>query len=172
MEFARSGPWLVTVIRTRMSSGDALGIFHRHIEVAVVSEHAGVHQLEFRAVLVAPAVLFHQLRVGKCGLRVLVQVLHVGVRGRAVQVVVALLDVLAMIALVAGQAEEAFFQDRIAAVPQRDGEADVLVAVADARDAIFIPAIGAAIARDRAENTPRRCRTGCSPRGPFPRRAR
>ena len=44
-----------------------------------------------------------------------------------------LLDVFAVIALFAGQAEEAFFEDGIAAVPESQGETDQLVAVADAR---------------------------------------
>ena len=64
-------------------------------------------------------------------------------RGRAVEVEVVFLDVLAVIALVAGEAEEAFFQDRIALVPQRDRETDRLVTVADAGQAVFVPAIGA-----------------------------
>ena len=92
--------------------------------------------------LVPPAVLFHQLRVWKRSLRVLVQVLHVGMRGGAVQIVVTLLNVLSMIALIARQAEEPFFQDRIAPVPHGYGEADVLMPVADSRDTILVPPVG------------------------------
>jgi hypothetical protein len=54
------------------------------------------------------------------------------VSGRTVDIEVLLLHVLAMIALVAVQAEEAFFEDRIAAVPHSDRKANVLMAVADA----------------------------------------
>src|SRR6185369_6582327 len=122
--------------------GSTLRVFYRHVEVAVVRKHARVHQLEFRTMLISPAVLFNQLRIGKRGLRVLVQVLHVGMRGGAVQIVVTLLNVLSMIALVARQAEEPFFQDRIAPVPHGYGEADVLMPVADSRDTILVPAVG------------------------------
>lgn len=48
-----------------------------------------------------------------------------------------------MIAFVAGEAKEAFLQDRVTAVPEREREADVLVTVADAAKPIFIPAVGA-----------------------------
>ena len=60
-----------------------------------------------------------------------------------VEIEVIFLHVLAVIALVAGQAEDAFFQDRVALVPQSQGEADHLLAVADAGQPIFIPAVGA-----------------------------
>src|ERR1700738_1607787 len=46
-----------------------------------------------------------------------------------------------MIALVAVQAEEAFFEDRIAAVPHSDRKANVLMAVADAGDTVLVPPI-------------------------------
>jgi len=112
-------------LRTVVSDGDpyqdvvgsTLRVFHRHVEIAVVREHARIHQLEFRAILVPPTVLFHQLSIGKRDLRVLVQVLHVGVRGSAIQIEVTLLNVLSMIALVARQTKKPFFQDRIAPVP-------------------------------------------------------
>ena len=78
----------------------------------------------------------------------------VGVR---VEIEVVFLHVLAVIAFVAGQAEDPFFQDRIAPVPQRQGKADRLVTIADAGDAVFVPAIGA--------------RTGMIVRKVIPRRA-
>ena len=93
-------------------------------------------------------------------------------RRRAVEVEVVLLDVLAVIAFVAGEAEEALLEDRVAAVPEREGEADVLVAVADAGDAVLVPAVGARAGVVVRADTPRRCRPGCSPRAPCPRRAR
>jgi len=63
--------------------------------------------------------------------------------GRAVQVEVAFLDVFAVIALIAGEAEEALFQEGVFAVPEGEGETDLLMAVADAGNAVFVPAIGA-----------------------------
>ena len=43
----------------------------------------------------------------------------------------------------AGEAEEAFFQDRIMTVPERQGKADVLVTVTEAGEPVFIPTVGA-----------------------------
>jgi len=57
------------------------------------------------------------LVVRKCGLRILVQILHVGMRGSAVEVEVIFLYILAMIAFVAGKPKKPFFQDRITFVP-------------------------------------------------------
>ena len=62
-------------------------------------------------------------------------------RRRGVEVVVALLHVLAVISLVAGQAEQPLLQDRIASVPERQREADLLMPVADAGDAVLVPAV-------------------------------
>ena len=76
-------------------------------------------------------------------LRVLVQHPHVGMGRRRVEVEVVLLDVLAVVALGPGQAEEALLQDRVLPVPQRQREADLLLAIADAGDAVLVPAIGA-----------------------------
>jgi len=51
-------------------------------------------------------------------LRVLVEVLHVGVGRRRVEVEVVLLDVLAVVPLAVGEAEQALLEDRIALVPE------------------------------------------------------
>src|SRR5262249_19132241 len=64
-----------------------------------------------------------------------------GGRGR-VEVVVALLDVLAVIPLDAAQAEEPLLQDRVAPIPEREGEAEVAAAVADTEQAVLAPAVG------------------------------
>ena len=62
-------------------------------------------------------------------------------RGRAVQVEVVLLDVLTVVPLGPGQAEHPLLQDRVSAVPKRGGEAQVLVDVADAAQAVLVPAV-------------------------------
>src|SRR5260370_25250136 len=64
-------------------------------------------------------------------------------RGSGIEIVIELLHVLAVIALLSAQPEQPFFQDGIAKVPERDGEAEELVPIADARDAVLVPAIGA-----------------------------
>ena len=63
-------------------------------------------------------------------------------RRRRVQVEVAFLAILAVVSFVAGETEEALFQNRIVPIPQCDREADLLVTVRDARDPVFIPAVG------------------------------
>jgi hypothetical protein len=77
-------------------------------------------------------------------LRVLVEKLHVRVGRCRVEIKVILLDVFAVIAFVAREPEEPFFEDRILAVPKRQGKADVLVAIANAADAVFTPTVSAA----------------------------
>src|SRR5262249_48756478 len=106
--------------------------------------------------LVAPAVLLGEIGVRKGCLRVLVQILHVRVGGRAVDVEVVLLYVFAVVALVAGQAEKAFFDDGVAPVPQGDGEADARVTVRKAREAVLVPAVGARSGLVVGEVVPRR----------------
>ena len=71
--------------------------------------------------------------VGVLPLRVLVEVLHVGVGRRGVEVEVVLLDVLAVVALAVGQAEQPFLQDGVPPVPQREREAEALLVVGDPR---------------------------------------
>ena len=120
-----------------------LRVFHEHVEIAVVVQDAGVEQFKLRRVFVATPVLLDELRVGEFPLRILVEHLQIGVRRRGVEVVVKLLRVLAMIALAVRQAKDAFLENRIFAVPQREREAEPLRIIADAGDAILAPAIGA-----------------------------
>ena len=64
-------------------------------------------------------------------------------RGRVVEIKVVLLHVFAMIALMGIEAEHAFLQDRITSIPKGKRETQILMTVADAGDAIFIPAVSA-----------------------------
>jgi hypothetical protein len=59
-----------------------LGVFGHHIEVAALVEHPGVREFKLRLVFTAAAVFFDESRVGKPGLRVLIERFHVGMRGR------------------------------------------------------------------------------------------
>ena len=95
-----------------------------------------------------------QLLIGKLRLRVLVQALHVGVRGRAIEVVVALLDIFSVIALLAIQAEETFFKDGIAAIPKRQCETEALVVIANAGDTVVTPTVGAEMRLFKREIVP------------------
>src|SRR5262249_8464309 len=110
----------------------------------VALEHAGVQQLILRCAPIAAPVLVEEGTVREGPLGILVEVLHVGVRRRGVEIEVVLLHVLAVIALGVGHAETALLQDRIAAIPQRERETEALVIVRDTGQAILPPAIGAA----------------------------
>src|SRR5262249_39509619 len=61
-----------------------------------------------------------------------------------VEIEVAFLAVLAMIAFRAGQTKQALLEDRILAVPQRQGKAQAALPVADPQQAVLAPAVGAA----------------------------
>ncbi len=60
---------------------------------------------------------------------------------RGVEVVVILLDVLAVVPLGTGQAEQPLLEDRVAPVPEGGGEDDELVAVAKPGDGVLAPAV-------------------------------
>ena len=120
-----------------------LGVLHEDVEVPVVVEDAGVEQLVLDLVPGTPAVRLHQVGVGKRRLRILVEILHVRVRRRAVEVEVVLLHVLAVVALAVGQSEEPLLEDRILPVPQGQREAEALLVVGNAGQAVFAPAVGA-----------------------------
>ncbi len=64
-------------------------------------------------------------------------------RGRRIEIEVVLFDILAVISLVTRQAENAFFQDGVALVPEGQGKTDILLPIADASQAVFVPAVSA-----------------------------
>src|SRR5204863_3156772 len=66
----------------------------------------------------------------------------------------ALLDVLAVVALLVGQAEEALLEDRVFAVPEGQGEAQAAFAVGQAEQAVFAPAVGPAVGVVEGEVVP------------------
>src|SRR5262249_33430129 len=123
--------------------GGGFGIFDDDVEVAVLPEGAAVEKLEFGILLRAAPIFRHQLGVRKSPLRILVQKLHVGVRGRGVKMKVILLHVFAVVPLVSGQAEEPFLENGIRFVPESEAETDVLMAVANGGEPILVPAVSA-----------------------------
>ena len=123
--------------------GRGLGVLDEHVEIAILGEDPRVDQLVLELVAAAPAVRRHQVVVRKLALRILVERLQVGVRGRAVQVEPVVLGVLAVIAFAVRQPEHALLEDRIDAVPHGEREAQTLTLVADPRDPVLPPAIGA-----------------------------
>ena len=117
-------------------------------------------------------ILLDQPVVGKRPLRILVEHLQIGMRRRGIEVVVQLLDVLAMISLGIGQAKQPLLENRIAAVPQGQRQTEMLLIVADARQAVLAPAIGAAAGLFVGEVFPGIGRRRCNPRAQCPIAAR
>ena len=119
-----------------------LGVFHEHVEIAVVVKHARIEQLVLELLPRPSPVRLDQVAVGKLPLRILVQILHVRVRGRAVEVEVVLLHVLPMVRLAVGEPVQPLLQDGVALVPQRQGEAELLLVIADPPHPVLTPAVG------------------------------
>ena len=119
-----------------------LGVLHEHVKVPVVVKHARIEQFVLELLPRPSPVRLDQVAVGKLPLRVLVQILHVGVRGSAVDVEVVLLHVLPMVRLAVGEPEQALLQDRVALVPQREGKAQPLLVIADPPQPVLAPPVG------------------------------
>ena len=138
---------LRTAVPDRQAHEDIVGrglrVLDLDVEVPVLLEHAGVEQLELGGGAAPTAVFNDQalVRVGPLG--VLVEPLHVRVGRGGVEVEVILLDVLAVVTLDAAEAEEAFLEDRVPAVPERQREAEPLVVVRDAGEPVLAPSVGA-----------------------------
>ena len=98
--------------------GGCLRVLRRHVPIAVSVEHSGVGKLVLRFVAAAAAVLLAEPFVGKLGLRVLVEGLEVRVGGRGVEVEVNFFDILGVVALRVGEAEQALLEVWVLAVPQ------------------------------------------------------
>src|SRR5436305_10030064 len=61
--------------------------------------------------------------------------------GSIVEIIVVFFDVFAVVALFSRQTKEALFEDGVPAIPQCQGETNLLVAVADSCQPVFSPAI-------------------------------
>src|SRR5258708_14335678 len=138
-------------LRTSIGNGHAnaqvfdscLGVFCEDIEVTVFLKDTGIQKLKLWLILAAAAVRFQQASIRILRLRILVQILHVGVRRGGIKIEVILFYIFAVISFMARKTKETLFQDRIAAIPERKCEAKTLMTVADTGNAILIPAIGA-----------------------------
>mmetsp|Transcript_3531 Transcript_3531/g.9487 ORF Transcript_3531/g.9487 Transcript_3531/m.9487 type:complete len:351 (-) Transcript_3531:434-1486(-) len=99
----------------------AAAVLHEDVEVPVLVEDPCVHQLVLLVQVAEAGVDPADLVVGEDLLGVLVQHLEVAVRRRGVEVVVHILDVLAVVPLRPAEPEDALLQDRVRAVPQAEG---------------------------------------------------
>jgi hypothetical protein len=109
--------------------------------VAVVIEDARVQQLELRVELRSRGVLLDEPRVRELRLRVVVAPPVPRVARRRVEIPPVLLRILAVVALVAREAEDALLQDRVAPVPERKPETEALLDVAEAGKPVLPPTV-------------------------------
>ncbi len=123
------------VIRSR------LRVFHHHVKVAAGVENPGLGQLELRVVPRPRRRNAPQLLIGEGRLRILVERAQPRMGRRRVEVEMALLHVLAVVALGVGQPEKPLLEDGVLAIPQRDGKAQAALPVADAEQPVLAPAV-------------------------------
>src|SRR5262249_27061477 len=107
-------------------------------------EDSAIGQLEFAFDLGAASVLFDEPPVWKLGLRIFVERFHVRMGGGRIQIEVILLDVFAVIALRSRHAEETLLDDRVAPVPERDGETKAPLPIGKTEKPVFSPSVGSA----------------------------
>nr|WP_294551845.1 hypothetical protein [uncultured Rhodopila sp.] len=120
------------------------GVFDEHVEIPVIVEYPRIEQLVFRRADATAPIFRHQVGVGEGRLRVLIEHPQIGMRRSGIEIVVQFLHVFAVIALAVGQTEQALLQDRVALIPQRQGQAQNLVVVGKAGDAVLAPSVCAA----------------------------
>ena len=155
MEPGGRGPAIVDGDADQDVVGACLGVLEEHVEVAVVVEDARVEQLVFDLLPRPSAVRLHEVSIRELPLRILVEVRHVRVRGRRIEVEIVLLDVLAVVPLAVGEPEESLLQDGVALIPEGEGEAEALLVVRDPPETVLAPAIGAGAGLIVAEVVPR-----------------
>ena len=116
-------------------------VLNKYIEVAIVIKHARIDQFVFHLISTATRIFCDEFLVGKSDLRVFEQHFQIRMGGCGVEVVVAFLDIFAVVTLLIRQAKCTFFEDRIFSIPESQGDAELLIGIADAANAIFPPAI-------------------------------
>src|SRR5205809_1869259 len=119
----------------------SLRILDKDVKVAILVKDSGTQQLEFGILASASAVLFDQSCVGILLLRILVEILHVRVCRRAVEIKIVLFDVLAVVAFASSETKQPFLEYGVPSVPQCKRKADQLMTVGDSGDAVFIPTV-------------------------------
>jgi len=132
-----------------------LRILDHDIEVPVVVEYPRVEQLVLGIDSAACPVTRDEIGIWEFRLRIFVQHLQIRRSGRGVEIVVTLLDVLAVIALGISQPEQPLLEHRVAPVPQGQRHAQQLVVVAYAGQSVLAPPVGAITRLIMRERGPR-----------------
>src|SRR5215510_985096 len=137
--------WFRSTIRDTDPNENVLAIglrvLDKHVEISVLVEHACIQQFEFRLVLSAATIFFDQSSIGILLLRILVEVLHVRMRRRAIDIEVVLFNVFTVIAFTSGETKQPLLENGIFSIPQGERKADQLMPVGNTGDAVFIPAV-------------------------------
>src|SRR5215471_14047444 len=130
-------------------------VLDEYVKIPVFIEYAGVEQFVLGIRLTGAPVGLYQVQIRVFILRIFIEILHVRVGRRAIQIKIVILDVLTVIGLAVGQAEHPFLEDRVLAVPQGQRKAQSLLVVADPGEAVLAPVIGARASLIVAEIVPR-----------------
>ena len=111
-----------------------------HRPVPVVVERACVEQLELG--ILQAALVVDESVVRERRLWVVVAPAQQGMARQSFEVPPVLLDILAVVALRPGEAEHALLEDPVLAVPEGEGEAELMPDVGDPGHPVLVPAIG------------------------------
>ena len=122
-----------------------LGISNMNVEVFIVVENSRVEYFIFWILPGSLHVHLAQFVIGEFVLRIFVQVFHVVMRRKIVEVIVEFLHIFAMISLAVSETEESFFENWIFTVPKCNGEAKILEVVGNAGKSIFSPEVCSAV---------------------------
>ena len=123
--------------------GIGFGVFDEDIEVGVVVKDTGLMEFVFAFEAGPGAVICAEGIVRKCGLRIFVEAFCIGMGGSGIEVVPDFFRIFTVVSLGVGEAEEAFFEDGVVTVPEREREAESGASVTEPEDSFLAPAIGA-----------------------------
>ena len=104
-------------------------VLGEHVKITAIFKNACVDELKFREIQTPTTILVDQLIIRKCRLRVFVKRFQVRMSRRRIEIKITLLDVLPVISFRPCQPKQAFLQDMVATVPQREPEAEPAFAI-------------------------------------------
>lgn len=145
----RDGVWIVFIFgilralqlaRVKLIMGSRTYL-DKDIPISILVKDIGVHEFVLLNIPSTSDALPDKLLVGVRLLRVLVQVLHVRMRRRRIQIPVQLLAVLSMVSLMSRNTEQTFLQNRINSIPQPKCEAKALVVIRNSGKTVFAPSV-------------------------------
>src|SRR4029077_396949 len=126
MQLSGLGPRIADADANADVARRRLRVIRRNLPITILVEDAGVEEFELALCFAALGVLCPEARVGELCLRIVVAPAQPRGGRRPIDIPPVLLGVLAVIALVPGQTEDALLQDRVAPVPERQREAHAL----------------------------------------------